>query len=496
MTDHELLQDYAQRRSERAFATLVERHLALVYSAARRQVHSSHLAEEVTQSVFLDLSRQAASLPASQPLVAWLHVVTRRTAIDTVRREARRRAREEAAAALHAAEVEASLVMKTTSDGWAEVEPLLDEAVETLPPADRAALLLRFFENKSLRDIGATLGISDDAAQKRLSRALDRLRAFYAGRGIAVGSAAFAATLSAHAVQAVPAGLAATISTSAAALPSATVALAHHLAMTTAQKTFATVALAAALGFALYEAIPAFRLHAQMRDGQQQINALAATERQLTLEQTTAARELSRLTPSRVGAQPTAEPGSDAALAQEAAAWTARITRLKQTFAQRPELAIPELTFLTERDWILAASGGDFSREADILQSLRLLRTLAKSNLLNRLADATRQYFGSTHTPPDQWGHLAPLLGPATNAAVFARYDFQIDGTRLVIAEKLSGAVDPDRLALFTFEDTKTKRGLSMSTGTETAEQRSAREAAQASARAARSAPAGPTPTP
>src|SRR5436305_57481 len=102
MSDLELLQQYVREESQPAFTALVERHINLVYSAARRQVRAPELAEEITQSVFLDLARHAPKISPTQPLAAWLFVVTRRTAIDAIRREARRRARENTAAEIAA----------------------------------------------------------------------------------------------------------------------------------------------------------------------------------------------------------------------------------------------------------------------------------------------------------------------------------------------------------------------------------------------------------
>ncbi|MEO5959901.1 MAG: sigma-70 family RNA polymerase sigma factor, partial [Opitutaceae bacterium] len=208
MSNDELLRRYLREDSQDAFALLVRRHVDLVYSAALRQVRQPHLAEEVVQAVFVDLARQARTLPDDQPLSAWLYVVTRRTAIDVVRREVRRRAGEEAAALL--------ATMRTESTGWTEIAAVLDEAMATLDPADRSAILFRYFENLSLREVGVTLGISEDTAQKRVSRALDRLRTAFAGRGIAVTAAGLASDLSAHALQVAPTGLSAAISTAAA----------------------------------------------------------------------------------------------------------------------------------------------------------------------------------------------------------------------------------------------------------------------------------------
>lgn len=123
-SDHDLLRRHSRDGSQAAFAELVRRHLNLVYSAALRQVRSTHLAEEIAQSVFLDLSRHPAGLKPGVPLVAWLHVVTRRTAIDVIRRESRRQAREQAAAELAARGEPVESAMKPDSSAWSDVEPL------------------------------------------------------------------------------------------------------------------------------------------------------------------------------------------------------------------------------------------------------------------------------------------------------------------------------------------------------------------------------------
>src|SRR5882672_2508426 len=214
-TDLNLLKQYARQNSEEAFATLVHRHLDLVYSAAIRQVRSPQLAEEVAQSVFTDLARSAGLLKPDTVLAAWLYQVTRRTAIDVVRRESRRQLREQIAVEM--------TDMNSTSSEWTQVEPLLDEAMDALDETDRSAILLRYFENKSLREVGQTLGTSDDTAQTRVSRAVERLREFFAKRGVTIGAGGLVVVISANAVQAAPVGLAVTI-TSATALTGTAVA--------------------------------------------------------------------------------------------------------------------------------------------------------------------------------------------------------------------------------------------------------------------------------
>jgi RNA polymerase sigma factor (sigma-70 family) len=270
-SDLELLRDYAQNKSEESFAELVRRHVNLVYSAALRQVRSPQLAEEVTQSVFTDLARNAGKLSnatgGSPVLTAWLYQVAHRTAIDVVRRESRRQLREQIASEMNA--------MNATASDWTHVEPFLDEAMHALDETDRAAVLLRYFENKSLREVGQTLGTSDDAAQKRVSRAVERLREFFSKRNVTVGAGGLAVLISANAVQAAPVGLAVTIS-SAAALAGTTLATTTTatttkiIAMTTLQKTVITAMLAAAVGTGIYEARQASRLRDENQSLRQQ----------------------------------------------------------------------------------------------------------------------------------------------------------------------------------------------------------------------------------
>ena len=195
-TDQELLTRYSRQNAEDAFAELVRRHVNMVHSAAFRQVRSAQLAEEIAQSTFLKLARQAGQLAPNTVLTAWLYQVTRREAVDVIRREARRQMREQIATELNA--------MNATDDVWKQIEPLLDEAMFALDDTDRTAILLRYFENKSLREVGWTLGASDDAAQKRVSRAIERLRDFFVKRGLTVGAGGLAVVISANAIQAAP----------------------------------------------------------------------------------------------------------------------------------------------------------------------------------------------------------------------------------------------------------------------------------------------------
>ncbi len=241
-TDLQLLARYNSQRAEDAFAEIVRRHVDLVHSAALRQVRSPELAEEVSQAVFMELARQASYLPARTVLAAWLYHVTRRRAIDLVRREAGRRLREQTAQELQA--------MNATAEDWTHIEPLLDDAMDALEETDRLAVLLRYFQNKPLREVGQAIGVTDDAAQKRVSRAVERLREFLAKRDVNIGASGLVVLISAHAIQAAPATLALTISTAAAVAAATSATLIHATAITMSwinAKTAAAIVSAALL---------------------------------------------------------------------------------------------------------------------------------------------------------------------------------------------------------------------------------------------------------
>ena len=291
-SDLELLARYTRHHAEDAFANLARRHVDLVYSAALRQVRSPQLAEEVAQTTFTKLARVAPQLAPDTILTAWLYQVTRREAIDVVRREARRQLREQIATELN--------TMNATTADWAHIEPILDEAMAELDDTDRAAVLLRYFENKSLREVGATLGTSDDAAQKRVSRAVERLRELFAKRGITVGTSGLAVVISANAVQAAPVGLAITISTAAALAgttlaTTTTAAVIKTITMTTLQKTVITATLAVVAGAGIYEARQAAQLREQVQMLQQQETTQAEQNTQMQSERDDAMRKLALL---------------------------------------------------------------------------------------------------------------------------------------------------------------------------------------------------------
>ena len=202
--DVELLRLYAERQSEEAFSELVSRHINVVYAAALRQVDGdAHLAEDVTQRVFSDLAGKASTLTNHTSLAGWLFSSTRFCALTVRRSEQRRRAREQEAYMME--QVNES---RSPSPDWEELSGVLDETMNELGETDREAILLRFFEGRSLAETGAGLGVSDNAARMRVDRALDKLRELLSSRGISSTAAALAVLFDSYGAPPAPVKLA------------------------------------------------------------------------------------------------------------------------------------------------------------------------------------------------------------------------------------------------------------------------------------------------
>ena len=439
-TDLDLLKRYTLGHAEEAFTEIVRRHVNLVHSAALRQVRSSQLAEEVAQSVFTDLARNAERLAPDTILTAWLYQVTRRTAIDVVRREARRQLREQIATEMN--------VMNSATADWTHIEPLLDEAVSALDDTDRAAVLLRFFENKSLREVGQQLGVSDDAAQKRVTRAVERLREFFAKRGVTVGAGGLVVVISANAVQAAPVGLAATISATAlltgtAVSTSTIIAATKTIAMPTLQKTVITATIAVLAGTGIYEVRQAAQLREQNQTLQQQQVPLAEQIQQLQRERDDATNRLASMAEDisnnknnhlelmKLRGEVTRLQKKDYAASQLETddrqafmkSWLAREDKLKQVVEAYPDKKIPDLQLLSEEDWLNDAKDAKFDTDKDIQRTLAYLRNAAGNKFAQLASDAVSKYMKANNDQfPTELAQLQPYFTTPISEDILNRW--------------------------------------------------------------------------
>jgi len=218
MDDFTLLQNYAKSRCQQSFATLVSRYVNLVYSAALRQLRDHHLAEEAAQAVFIVLARKAHSIRANVLLGGWL-LQTTSYAARNLRRAEQRRARYERKAAKMNRLIEND---DARAQAWEQIAPLLDEGIQKLPAKSRDAVILRYLEDRSSDEVARRLGISEEAARQRLSRAVELLRQYFARRGVAVPAALVAIVLAEQTVQAAPAGLAGSLACVSVSTPLST----------------------------------------------------------------------------------------------------------------------------------------------------------------------------------------------------------------------------------------------------------------------------------
>ena len=270
-SDSALLVAYARNGEEGAFHQLVRRHLDLVYATALRKVTDAPAAEEIAQNVFHALARKAACFAPEDSLPAWLHRTALLESRHWLRGELRRRRREETAAHLGT-----TMNAPEESPVWRELVPLLDDALLSLREKDRAALLLRFQENKPLREVGRALGVGEDAAQKRVQTALERAAKFFRRHGHRTATGAIAAALQGTAQTAPAALLATTIQSTLAVAPATALTglslwLAKLAGLSKAKTALACMAVAA---------LPALMEWSEVRAAQTQLSQLQAEAEQ------------------------------------------------------------------------------------------------------------------------------------------------------------------------------------------------------------------------
>lgn len=444
-SDQQLIEQFVRERSEFAFAELVRRHIDLVYAVARRMVNGdTHLAEDVTQSVFIDLARKAGNLPAGVLLPGWLHRHTCFTASNVIRKERRLKTREQTAMELQALE-------DSSEPPWAQVAPLVDDGLNQLNTEDRHALVLRFLKQQDLRSVGAALGVSEDTAQKRVSRALDKLRGLLASRGMALSVATLASLLAAQASTAAPAGLAngvITASLTAAAKSGAAATFLKFMASTKLQTSAAIALMVASVAMPLalrQKAAAALSAQAELmgrqssrladlaREQQQLSNSLAAattstaglaSDAQMN-EILRLRGEVSLLTSQLQALRATGanQPFTRAeVLDSMRQVYADRIDRVKELFAANPALAVPELPFMTDRAWFETTEYDRGTNDPDNRITLSGVRSRAQIDFADTFIWSALRKFGREHSGqfPTEVSQLAPYFDVPVDASVLA----------------------------------------------------------------------------
>jgi RNA polymerase sigma factor (sigma-70 family) len=410
--DSELLQRFARTNSEDAFAELVKRHVNLVYSAALRQVNGdAHLAQDVAQTVFADLARKAGSLSRRESLTGWLYTSAHFAAAKIARTENRRHDREEQFMRESTNENEVGRVTPGAPD-WEQIRPALDDAMHDLKETEREAILLRYFENRQFAEVGAKLGLNENAARMRVERALEKLRAVLAKRGITT-AAALASVISANAVQIAPANLAVTLAASSvAAAGTGTFTLMKMLTMTNLKLGIGALAVAGATTAVVVQHHTQAKLNAENQSLQQQITQLQSDNASLS-NRFAAVNDSKRLTDEqfnellRLRGEVTRLQSDSAQLAQSKAANVQRnplpteaaanllldrVARLKQRLDQMPNESIGELRFLTLENWLHAAELSDLTSNDDFLKAFSDLRSSAKFTFGKMMQHALMKY--------------------------------------------------------------------------------------------------------
>jgi len=444
MTDiQRLLTDYVNHGSEAAFRELAERYLNLVYSTAVRLVGGdTHLAEDVAQTVFVDLAHLAKNLSGEVRLGGWLHRHTCFVAAKTLRGERRRQARERQAIEMNPP----SDYLEARLD---EVAPILDEAINRLGAADRAAVLLRFYERLDFRLVGEALGTSEAAAQKRVTRALEKLHLLLKHRGVSFSTAALGTALAGEAVSAAPAGLAASIPAAALASLAGETTISFSLL-----KFMATINLKTAVITAIIVAsvvVPLLvqhRAQARIREQdevwQRQTNELArvtADNQRLAnlLAQAKNTRPLSDKQLSEVlrarsevgllrrnvremtSAKTAAPLSPEDQLASLRKIYGAKVDRFKQWLETNPAEKIPELQNVSEETWLDAIEN---LTEDSFALAARTLRANAELRVFDRFSFALRKYAQDNNGQfPTDLSQLKPYFKSPIDDAILQRYE-------------------------------------------------------------------------
>jgi RNA polymerase sigma factor (sigma-70 family) len=448
-TDAELLQRFAATHSEAAFAELVRRHVNLVYSAALRQVNGDeHLAKDVAQMVFADLARKAKSLSHRETLTGWLYTSAHFAAAKMVRGENRRRDREEKfmREPTHESGAGFQPAQSAPEPDWEKLRLILDDTMHELKETDREAVLLRYFENRQFAEVGAKLGLNENAARMRVERALEKLRDIFTKRGI-VTATALASVISTNAIQIAPANLAATLTTaSIATAGTGTFTLLKIMTATKLKLGISALIVAGATTAFVVQNQTQEKLRAENESLTQQLAQLQADNKNLSnrvvtigdskslsdeqLDELLKLRdEVTRLrNESRQLVQANATDANDPTeIALKS--WLNRVKLLRQSFQQWP-VKTPELELLTEQDWLNTTAKHQLETEADIRESMSELRNTATEKFANLVKEALQQYAKSNNGQfPLALSELSPYLNLPTDSSILDSYEIAKPGT-------------------------------------------------------------------
>jgi RNA polymerase sigma factor (sigma-70 family) len=446
MTDSQtMLSLYARTGSEPAFRELVSRYIDLVYSTAFRLVGGDmQSAQDVVQTVFVALADKAGTLPEDVMLGGWLHQHTRFAAGKLMRTERRRQSRERQAAEMNAIE-------DHTESNLAQVAPVLDEAIGQLDAEDRTAILLRFFERKDFRSVGDALGSSEDAARKRVDRALEKLHILLRHRGATLSAVALGTALATEAVTAAPAGLAGSVAGTALASAAAGGGITATLVklMTMTKLKFGIISVIAVAGVAAPLAIQ-YQSQARLREENlvlrqqaSQLAQVAAENERLSnlVVQAKSAESLSREQMNellrlrgevghlRRDAQEFVQLKAASSKAQGGASSPPepsdpeRINQMVRWLNQNPSENTPELKLLSAPDWLKAVRG-KLDTEDDYRRAASELRGYAEAHqLLPVLYGAVKQYAQAQNGRfPTELSQLKSYFTQPIDDAILLRY--------------------------------------------------------------------------
>lgn len=317
--DAELLRRYSEEDSEEAFAEFVRRNINLVYGAAlRRTGGGPHRADDVTQQVFIAAARKARSLARHPGLTGWLYTATRNAAVNLMRDEHRRRIRESEA---HATNELLAVPATVAEADWERLRPVLDAAMDELNENDREALLARFFEGRALAEVGQRLRVTENTARMRVERALEKLQARLAKRGVTSASAAVGLLLANEAGATAPVGLAASVTGAALSSAGSSSASAFLQFMSTTKFAVSAAAIIGllALGIARYKVHAWHEAEASLAAARQDYAARVAHLRGLAQRMETTEQHLGELKQSVALAQ--AQVAADVEDAKPVKAW-------------------------------------------------------------------------------------------------------------------------------------------------------------------------------